>query len=283
MHSLPIFVNLEGAPVILVGDGDAATPKRQLLERAGAKVLSLKATDEAAALPLARLAIVAVDEAACAARWTARLRGAGLLVNAVDRPELCDFSIPAFVDRDPVLVAISTGGASASLAKALRERIEAWLPPSLGGLARAIRAARAKVSAKLPTARQRRLFWDQALAPGGPLDPTLDRADDAAARIAAALDATAMTPPEPEVIALASVDADDLTLRMLRLLQRADVLIVTPEVPASVLDRSRRDAKTERASSLPEAQAAARRHAQAGRFAVVVTLAHALQPEQPDA
>ncbi len=123
LHSLPLFVRLNGRPVILVGAGEAAEPKRRLLERAGAIVVG---EDD----PEARLAIVADDDAA-----VARLKARGVLVNAVDRPELCDFTLPAIVDRAPVLVAIGTGGVSAGLAAAVRQRLGAVLPASLGRLA----------------------------------------------------------------------------------------------------------------------------------------------------
>ena len=84
----------------------------------------------------ASLAIVAIDDEDEALAAVARLKARGVLVNAVDRPDLCDFTLPAIVDRDPVLVAIGTGGASAGLAAALRQRLETLLPATLGQLAR---------------------------------------------------------------------------------------------------------------------------------------------------
>ncbi|WP_296221875.1 NAD(P)-dependent oxidoreductase, partial [uncultured Sphingomonas sp.] len=98
LHSLPIFVRLSGRAVILVGEEEAAAAKRRLLERAGAVILT---ESERPASPGddPRLAIVVDDEPA-----VARLKARGILVNAVDRPELCDFTLPAIVDRNPVLV-----------------------------------------------------------------------------------------------------------------------------------------------------------------------------------
>lgn len=232
MDSLPIFVALAGRPVLLVGDGEAAAAKARLIEAAGGRVVR-------AHEPGVRLAFVAVEDAAEAARITAGLRAAGLLVNAVDRPALCDFSVPAIVDRAPVLVAISTGGASASLAKALRERLEALLPAGLGALARAIRAAREQVAASHPTPSARRAFWDRLLAPSGPLDP-LGEQPDAAAAIAAAA-ASADPAPRLDRIELRSADPDDLTLRELRLLSQADTVFDEARMP-TILDRARRDA-----------------------------------------
>ncbi|WP_169803557.1 precorrin-2 dehydrogenase/sirohydrochlorin ferrochelatase family protein, partial [Sphingomonas adhaesiva] len=144
MHSLPLFVRLAGRAVILVGDGEAADAKRRLLERAGARIVG---EDDAAAV----LAIVADDDAA-----VARLKARGVLVNAVDRPALCDFTLPAIVDRDPVLVAIGTGGVSAGLAAALRQRLEGMLPAGLGELARGLYAARDTVRARFPDGAARR-------------------------------------------------------------------------------------------------------------------------------
>ena len=135
MQSLPVFLVLKGRPVILTGSGEAVDAKRRLLERAGARVVG-EAEDAA-------IAIVADGDDATVARLKAR----GVLVNATDRPELCDFTLPAIIDRNPVLIAIGTGGASAGLAKALRQRIEAILPEKLGRLATALHDARAAIRA----------------------------------------------------------------------------------------------------------------------------------------
>ena len=110
MNQLPIFVNLSGRKVILRGSGEMADAKRRLYERAGAVVID----DEAA--PDAALAVVALEDDDEALAAVERLRARGLLVNAVDRSALCDFTTPAIIDRDPVLIAVGTGGASAGLA-----------------------------------------------------------------------------------------------------------------------------------------------------------------------
>src|SRR3546814_12045740 len=130
MHSLPLFVRLNGRPVILVGEGEAAEAKARLLRRAGAQIVGEEAE--------AALAIVALDDNAAALAAIARLKERGILVNAVDRPDQCDFTLPAIVDRDPVIIAIGTGGASAGLAKIIRQRFEPILPSGLGKLADAL-------------------------------------------------------------------------------------------------------------------------------------------------
>uniref|UniRef100_UPI002E2DB948 precorrin-2 dehydrogenase/sirohydrochlorin ferrochelatase family protein n=1 Tax=Sandarakinorhabdus rubra TaxID=2672568 RepID=UPI002E2DB948 len=132
MQQLPIFVTLTGRTVIVVGDGEAAAAKARLVSAAGGRIADEGASD-------ACLAFVALDDEDAAAAAASRLRARGLLVNVVDRPALSDFLMGAIVDRSPVIVAISTGGSSASLARALRMRLEALLPASLGPLGSAIR------------------------------------------------------------------------------------------------------------------------------------------------
>jgi uroporphyrin-III C-methyltransferase/precorrin-2 dehydrogenase/sirohydrochlorin ferrochelatase len=229
-HSLPLFVTVAGRPVILLGDGEAADAKRRLLERAGAVVVG---EDTAAAL-----AIVALDDEAAALAAVTRLKARGVLVNAVDRPALCDFTVPAIIDRDPVLVAIGTGGASAGLAAALRQRLEAMLPPSVGPLARALHAARAVIRTRFPDGIARRRAIGAALAPGGQLDPlAADHDVDAwlAGATGAAGDALIVIRPR-------SADPDDLTLREARLLSQADRILHSAAVPTTLLDRARADA-----------------------------------------
>lgn len=230
MDQLPVFLNLRGMSVLLVGDGEAADAKRRLIESAGGLI-----TDDP---DTARIAFIAED---INPADVAVLHAQGLLVNVVDRPDLCDFTVPAIIDRSPVLVAVGTGGASATLAKALRERLEALLPAALGSLARSIRAARERVTDARPTPSGRRRFWDRLLAPGGTLDP-LHEVPDPAAKIEAALALSDTDAAERHEIVLASDDPDDLTLRQLRLLSRADIIVHGNDVPAAILDRGRRDA-----------------------------------------
>jgi len=226
LAALPIFVKLAGRPVILIGEGEAAEAKRRLLERAGARLM-----DETAD---AALAIVAVD---APEPIVARLRARGVLVNTVDRPDLCDFTLPAIVDRDPVLVAIGTGGVSAGLAAALRQRLEPLLPAGLGGLARALEAAKPALRQRWPDSAERRRALGAAFA--GPLDPLSDPAEGA-------VDAWLTTAAEPAPallrFVLTSRDPDDLTLRQARALAQADRIYHRRDVPNAILDRARADA-----------------------------------------
>jgi len=227
VHSLPIFLRLQGRPIILIGTGETADAKRRLLERAGALIVGEDAH--------AQLAVVALDEPD---ETVARLKDRGVLVNAVDRPDLCDFTLPAIVDRDPVLVAIGTGGVSAGLAKALRQRLEALLPASLGALAKGLSNARAALRHRWPDAAARRRGIDLALIEGGALDPLSERTD-----VEAWL-ASADAPVADEIVTirLASPDPDDLTLRQARLLASADRIYHDRHVPEAILNRARADA-----------------------------------------
>jgi uroporphyrin-III C-methyltransferase / precorrin-2 dehydrogenase / sirohydrochlorin ferrochelatase len=226
LNALPIFVKLAGRPVMLIGEGEAAEAKRRLLERAGARIVG---EGEAASL-----AIVALDDPHPA---VARLRARGVLVNAVDRPDLCDFTLPAIVDRDPVLVAVGTGGVSAGLAAALRQRLEALLPAGLGALARALEAAKPRIRSRWPDTTARRRAMSEALA--GPLDPLAAPPPEA---IEQWLDAPQGAAPALASFALGSADPDDLTLRQARALALCDRLYHRPEVPGAILDRARADA-----------------------------------------
>jgi uroporphyrin-III C-methyltransferase/precorrin-2 dehydrogenase/sirohydrochlorin ferrochelatase len=230
LHSLPLFVRLGGRSVILLGDGEAADAKRRLLDRAGAVVVGEDA--------VAALAIVAIDDESEALAAVARLKARGVLVNAVDRPDHCDFTLPAIVDRAPVLIAIGTGGVSAGLAAALRQRLEALLPAGLGRLAEALHAARGALRARYPDGGERRRAIAAGLAAGGPIDPLRAEADVERWVSGDALQQGA----ETVTIRLHSADPDDLTLRQARALASADCVIHGAAVPAAILDRARADA-----------------------------------------
>jgi uroporphyrin-III C-methyltransferase/precorrin-2 dehydrogenase/sirohydrochlorin ferrochelatase len=242
MDALPLFVVLKGQPVLVLGEGEAAAAKARLVEEAGGMVVTEPSAD-------ARIAFVALEDGAEEA--AAELRARGLLVNVVDRPELCDFTVPAIVDRTPVLLAVGTGGASASLSKALKERLETWAPPTLGQLAEAVRAARGAVGAVHRNVPARRDFWARAFAPGAALDPMVPNADPAAA-ISEALAGKAGAEQRLDEILLGPEGADGLTLRELRLMQQADLVLHEAGTPAEVLALVRRDASRRVGTELPE-------------------------------
>ncbi len=156
MRHLPIFLDLQGQTVLVAGGGEQAAQKLRLLTRTPARLRVLSADPCPEVLELARtgrvelerreaeprdvvgarLVYVALEDGAAAARIAATARAAGIPVNAVDRPELCDFITPALVDRDPVVIAIGTEGNAPVLGRQLRARLEALLPSRLGDLVR---------------------------------------------------------------------------------------------------------------------------------------------------
>ena len=236
IHSLPLFHRIAGQLVIVLGGGEAAAAKARLVERAGGRVV----TDLQEGIDTgARLAFIAHDNAAAAEGDAIRLRCAGILVNVVDQPALCDFTVPSILDRSPVLLAVGTGGASAGLAKALRLRLEALLPASLGALAVALGKGRSALRARWPDAGDRRRALDGALAQNGPLDP-LDQ--ESAGRAERWLTSGEGGSGGVIEITLRSSDPDDLSLREARLLGSADLLAHEAGVPEVILNRARADA-----------------------------------------
>jgi len=246
MQQLPIFLNLTGQPVLVVGDGEAAEAKARLVTRAGGRIVGSLADGP-------RLAFVALDEDDDAAAVAADLRAAGLLVNVVDRPALCDFTTPAIIDRAPVTIAIGSAGASAGLAKALRQRFEALLPANLGQLAAALSSARAGLRARYPDKDARRRAIDAALEPGAPLDPFGAGGEGGAAALAAWLTAPAAAdqPARTEIITLASADPDDLTVKQARWLASADLVVHAADTPPAILSRARADAARVQGDAVP--------------------------------
>jgi uroporphyrin-III C-methyltransferase / precorrin-2 dehydrogenase / sirohydrochlorin ferrochelatase len=233
LDQLPIFVNLKGRKVILVGEGDGADAKRRLIERAGG--ICVDSADREACL-----AFVATEDEAEALAAADDLKTRGLLVNVVDRPAHCDFTTPAIVDRTPVLIAVSTGGASAGMAKAIRQRIETMLPAGLGRFAKAIANARDAIRFRWPGAADRRRALDEAFTEGGALDPFAERTtDDLANWIVAE---GQLQPSRLIEIPLLSGNPDDLTLLTARLLGQADHIFHDANVPPALLNRARADA-----------------------------------------
>ncbi|MBO6608882.1 siroheme synthase [Altererythrobacter sp.] len=238
ISSLPLFHRIKGQKVLVLGDGDAAEPKKRLVQRAGGIIEDdmQRAIDEGL-----RLAFVAYDDPRACENAAINLRCAGMLVNVVDMPDLCDFTTPSILDRDPVLIAVGTGGASAGLAKHLRLRLERILPQSLGRLAKALFNVRARLREKFPEGAERRRAIDDALREGGALDPF---EIESAERVEKWLSDSSKSKVEPVYdILLSSSDPEDLTLRQSRLLGIADIIVLIGEIPGPILSRARADAK----------------------------------------
>lgn len=234
MQSLPLFFPICGRKVVVLGTGEAAEAKRRLVERAGGICVGEPEAHHAV------VGFVAMDDSREAEAAAIRLRCKGLLVNVTDRPALCDFTVPSIVDRDPVLVAVGTGGASAGLAKILRLRLERGLPPGLGPLATALAAARERMKSRWPGAAERRRALDAALDEGGALDIMVPLSEDAVERWLTG-DASPAATGRHE-IRLRSSDPDELTLREARLLGSADIVAHDAGVDEAILLRARADA-----------------------------------------
>ncbi|HTH97643.1 MAG TPA: SAM-dependent methyltransferase [Stellaceae bacterium] len=274
----PIFVSLNGLPVLVVGEDGEAAGKLRLAARTGASLRVVAVNPDAhlleaiadcgaelrrrafefADLDDVRLCFVALrDEDACAAVVTAA-RDRGVLVNAVDKPALCDFIVPAIIDRPPITVAISTGGTAPILARELRRRIEAMIPPAYGDLARFLHGWRARVTAALADALARRRFWESALESPAAEHMLAGDARGAEAAMAAHLDASArgntLPPGRISLVGAGPGDPELLTLRALRIVQGADLVLYDPAIDRRVVDLSRRGARRVEVKGLtPEA------------------------------
>jgi len=266
VNYFPAFFDLKGQPVLVVGGGEVALRKVSLLERCGA-LLTLVAPqtvpeleDRAARgclslrrrefvpgdLNGARLVVVATSRRALN-RWIANLADSrGIPVNVVDDREASRFIVPAIIDRDPVLVTVSTGGSSPVLARRLRERLEAALPMRLGAFAEWLRTLRQTSQERLRDTQERRRFFETLI--DGPaaqrfMSGDLRGAVSVAQRLLAR---TAQAAPPAGAVTLVGAgpgDPDLLTLKALRALQDADVILHDRLVPPAILDVARRDAR----------------------------------------
>src|SRR5450631_4124960 len=270
MRFLPVFLDLQAGPVLLVGAGELARAKLRVLAAAGATIRCY-ATDghhdlsglgpvEAARIeradgdPLTAdltgvIAILCAGAGEIGVAMSARAKSVGLPVNVMDDLDHSSFIFPAIVDRGDVVVAIGTGGTSPVLARRVRERIEALLPPRIGDLAGFIGRFRSSFAARLPEMSLRRRFWERVVdGPIGALvlsgrepeaEAALNEIDDAAAFAGARKgDADGHV----TLVGAGPGDPDLLTIKALRALQDADVVFYDELVSAEILDRIRRDA-----------------------------------------
>jgi uroporphyrin-III C-methyltransferase / precorrin-2 dehydrogenase / sirohydrochlorin ferrochelatase len=266
---LPVFLDLRGARAVVAGGTDAAAWKAELLAAAGAEVhvyapaatLSEGYAQRLANdLPLGRLvhhdagwdadafagAAVAVADAADeadAAAFADAARAAGVPCNLVDRPQFGRFQFGTIVNRSPVVVGISTSGTAPVLGQAIRRRIETLLPPALAAWAALAGRLRSAVTARLAPGPQRRGFWDAfAERAFGPAPSTADerRLLRDADRIAAG---GGGGEGHVTLVGAGPGDAELLTLKAVRALQAADVILFDDLVSDAVLDLARREAK----------------------------------------
>lgn len=294
MDVFPSFWRLENRSVIVVGGADAAIRKLRLLARTPARltVFSDHPAAEIAALERngrivlnrrtltvadidddAAFAVVATEDDAVAEDAVALLRAARVPVNAVDRTELCDFLIPSIVDRNPVVIGIATGGAAPILARNVRETLEAILPARLGNLAAFARRFRGAVSATLGDGKARKAFWESFFA--GPVAQQVLDGDEAAANDAmlTVLNRRAAAERPAGSVTLIEVDADEtdlLSLRALRRMQRADIVLHRPDAAPALMELTRRDADRAEWTRADSVLDLAARHAGVGLSVVVL-------------
>src|SRR5262252_3983197 len=261
---LPVFFALGGRRAVVAAESAMAAWKIELLSAAGARVDVFAAEPaeevvgaaQAAGVTLHRrpitdedfagaaLAIGAFDDEALAADFSARARAAGVPVNVVDRPTLSDFSFGTIVNRSPLVVGISTDGAAPVFAQAIRAKIEAMIPLGFARWADAARRWRDAVKSSGLSFGGRRRFWQlftgHAVAnPGREPDvQDFDALIGAARREGEAVDHGSVT-----LVGAGPGDPELLTLRALRALQSADVILFDQLVSPGVLDFARREAK----------------------------------------
>tara|TARA_R110002049_G_scaffold106263_6_gene253447 strand:+ start:1097 stop:2482 length:1386 start_codon:yes stop_codon:yes gene_type:complete len=264
MEYLPLCMQLTGQPVLLVGGGVVAVRKARLLLRAGAQLSVVapvicdemrelvhahnsqwkSAGYEAEDLAGVRLVVAATNDANVNLQVSGDASERGIPVNVVDAPELCSVIFPAIVDRNPMLVAISSSGRSPVLARALRRNIEAMLPAALGRLADFAGAQRDLVKEALPEESSRRLFWEQVLESNVAELVLAGREEEALASLRESLrDSAVLKQGEVYLIGAGPGDPDLLTFKAARLLQRADVVLYDRLVNPVIVDMARRDAE----------------------------------------
>jgi uroporphyrin-III C-methyltransferase / precorrin-2 dehydrogenase / sirohydrochlorin ferrochelatase len=266
MQSFPLFLTLQDRHVLVVGGTEAAARKAELLLSAGARVTLIadtvvgeiaqmiadgliswagRAFDEGDLAGMS-LVIAATADEALQARVSQTAQQRCVPVNVVDRPKLSSFIMPAIVDRAPITIAISTGGAAPALARRLRAEIERAMPAAIGRMARFAEIFREQVRRTLDQPRARRRFWDRVFA--GRIGEMALAGDEIGARreLIRLLDSARHEAPTIGMVHLVGAgpgDPDLLTMKAHRLLQRADVVVYDRLVAPEVLAMARRDAE----------------------------------------
>ncbi|MDI4667138.1 siroheme synthase CysG [Xanthobacter autotrophicus] len=264
---LPVFFGLEGRRVLVAGGGEPAAWKAELLSAAGARVevIAPEVCEDlwrlAGAPPHgpisihvrhwhaddisgAVLAVAGFDDEAEARRFAAAARAAGVPVNAIDKPALSDFTFGAIVNRSPLVVGISTDGAAPVFGQAVRAKIEALLPSGFKNWALAAKTWRQAVTARGLSHHARRAFWER-FAAKALAEPNRAPEDTDRAALFAAIEVEAAGPHGGSVVLVGAGPGDPelLTLKAVRALQSADVVLYDDLVSGAILDFARREAK----------------------------------------
>ncbi len=264
MDFLPILLDIRAQPCLVVGGGEVAARKTALLMRSGGhvtviapalhavfddyvatgKVVHRTTAFSAADVGAYAVVIAATDDEAINRMVAAAAKARRIPVNVVDQPALCSFIMPSIIDRSPVIVAVSSGGASPVLARLLRARLETLVPAGYGRLAALVGSFREQVKARYKPAERRR-FWERVLQ--GPIAELVfsGREQDAHDALQQTIDGARLTLHGGEVslVGAGPGDPDLLTFRALRLMQRADVVVYDRLVSQPVLDLVRLEAE----------------------------------------
>jgi uroporphyrin-III C-methyltransferase / precorrin-2 dehydrogenase / sirohydrochlorin ferrochelatase len=261
MDFLPIFLNVKGRLCLVVGGGEVARRKAGVLLDAGARVrvvapeiktqLSELPGVESIFAPLAAahfddvvLVIAATNQRSINRLVSELAHARNIPVNVVDDPELCSFIMPAILDRSPLMVAFSSGGASPVLTRMMRGKLEALIPQSYGRLAAFAERFRERVKLHVSNPAKRRIFWENALE--GVVAETVMAGDErsAEAMLQQMLEnEDNIQRGEVYLVGAGPGDPDLLTFRALRLMQKADVVVYDNLVSQPIVDMARRDAQ----------------------------------------
>jgi uroporphyrin-III C-methyltransferase/precorrin-2 dehydrogenase/sirohydrochlorin ferrochelatase len=271
MRFLPVFLDLQAGPVLLVGGGELVRAKLRVLSAAGARIrwfatdgnhdvsgldasevarIEFASDDPRAADLNGVIAILCAGAGDVGVAMSARAKAAGLPVNVMDDLEHSTFIFPAIVDRGDVVVAVGTGGTSPVVARRVRERIEAMLPARIGDLANFIGRFRKSINGRIAQMPLRRRFWERVI--DGPIGALVlaGRNAEAEQALADIIDPTTFAGARPSgeaegrvtLVGAGPGDPDLLTVKALRALQDADVVFYDELVSPEILDRARRDA-----------------------------------------
>ena len=264
MNIFPISLKLQQQPCLIVGGGHIAYRKAVLLAKAGAKVDVLAPEIDVNLLQLVqqsqgqyvqdvfspstalrhyRLVIAATDNNLVNQQVFAACEAENVLVNSVDDPPHCRFMVPAIIDRSPLVISVASNGTSPVLSRQIRTQLESTIPHGMGKLAEFSGQWRAAVKQKIVNPDERRIFWEELYA--SPLKEQVfnDNLDAANQSIQQALAEWQTPKGEVYLVGAGPGDPELLTLKALRLMQQADVVIYDRLVSAPILELCRRDAE----------------------------------------
>jgi uroporphyrin-III C-methyltransferase/precorrin-2 dehydrogenase/sirohydrochlorin ferrochelatase len=244
MRHYPVFLDLVGRRALVLGSGEVAHRKAAVLAEAGAEIV-MRDTFDPADLAGCAIAIGADAAEPELVALSAAARAAGIPVNCVDRPALCSFISPSVIDRDPITIAVSTSGTAPVLARLLRQRIEALIPPAYGRLAAMAGRLTAELRRRMPDMGLRRRVLERVFT-GRVADLVFaGREAEAEAAFAEEIAAGESRPATGFVhlVGGGPGSGDLLTLRAQRILGEADVIVHDRLVGEDVLAMARRDAE----------------------------------------